>query len=149
MDLRKPVNQPVKKIKNKIDFLGGNEKKIVFLVYNENHKFLDDSQLTFLSGLILACNITLADIAVINLHYNKEVTYLDLFNEFQSQKILSFGVQPSRLDLPFSIPYFQVQAFQEIEYLFSPGLEELRVDLDKKKQLWISLQKIFNIRIKK
>ncbi len=129
----------------KIDFLGGNEKKIAFIVNNEYQKFLGDKELKFLSGLITACNITMADIAVVNFAQNKYVTYNDLSVQLASQKVLCFGINAANLDLPFTIPYFQVQVFQEVKYIFCPGLEELQKDNNSKKQLWASLQKNFNI----
>ncbi len=130
----------------RIDFLGGNEKNIAFVVHNEHHKFLSDTELKFLSGLINACNVTMADIAVVNFAHNKDVNYKDLLSQLACKKVLSFGVSAANIDLPFTIPDFQVQVFHEIQYIFCPGLELLQEDIDSKKQLWGSLQKIFKIK---
>ena len=128
-----------------IDFLGGNEKKITFLVSNKQQKFLNDNELKFLSGLISACNITMADIAIVNFARHKNVSYHDLLASLTSHKVLSFDVSAADIGLPFAIPYFQVQAFQDVSYIFCPGLEQLQEDIDSKKQLWASLQKIFKL----
>lgn len=128
-----------------IDFLGGNEKNIAFVVKNEQHKFLNDNELKFLSGLIDACNITMGDIAIVNFACHKDVTYKDLLSCLASQRVLCFGVSAADIDLPFAIPNFQIQVFEETQYIFCPGLEQLQEDLDSKKQLWTSLQKIFKI----
>ncbi len=128
-----------------IDFLGGNEKKIAFVVNNEEHKFLNDNELKFLSGLINACNITMGDIAIINFARHKDLKYNDLISRLALHKVLCFDVSAADIDLPFAIPYFQIQVFQEIQYIFCPALEQLQEDVDSKKQLWASLQKIFKI----
>lgn len=128
-----------------IDFLGGNEKNIVFVVKNGQHKFLNDSELKFLSGLIEACSITMGDIAIINFASHKDVTYKNLLSLLAPQRILCFGISSADIGLPFKIPYFQIQHFEETQYIFCPGLEQLQEDVDSKKQLWISLQKIFKI----
>ncbi len=130
---------------DEIEFLGGNEKNITFIVCNEQNKFLNDNELKFLSGLITACEITMGDISIVNLNHNKDVDYNILAAHLHSKKILCFGVSPAEIDLPFTIPYFQVQLFQEIQYIFCPGLVQLQNDIDSKKQLWASLQKIFKI----
>ena len=128
-----------------IDFLGGNEKNIAFVLKNEHHKFSNDNELKFLSGLIDACNIRMGDIAIVNFARHKDVTYKDLSSLLAPQRVLCFGVSATDIDLPFTIPYFQIQLFQEIQYIFCPGLEQLQEDVDSKKQLWNSLQKIFKI----
>ena len=128
-----------------IDFLGGNEKHIAFIINNEHHTYLNDNELKFLSGLINACNITMADISIVNFARNKHIRYNILSSSLASRKILCFGVSSSDIDLPFAIPYFQVQTFQEIQYIFCPHLEQLQEDIDSKKQLWVSLRKIFNL----
>ena len=132
-------------IKSKIEFLGGNEKNIAFIVKNEQHKFLNDNELKFLSGLIDACSITMGDIAIINFARHKDLKYNDLISRLASHKVLCFDVSAADIDLPFAIPYFQIQVFQEIQYIFCPALEQLQEDVDSKKQLWATLQKIFKI----
>lgn len=136
--LEKPVNDV------EIDFLGGNERKIVFIAKDAENKFLGDDQMKFVNDLLSACNLSMADIAFVNL-YNKNIKYRDLVSKFSSQKILIFGIIAQELDLPFTIPFFQVQAFHGQTFLICPSLDEIRQDKDLKKQLWLSLKKIFNL----
>ncbi len=141
----KSTSNPVINVKVPIDFMGGNSKNIVFIENNIENKFLSDNQLTFTLGLIKACNISLDDIAVVNFAHHKPISYIDLKNQLSCGKVLGFGVTPADLDLPFAIPFFQMQMFQQTDYLFCPSLDELQKDTDGKKQLWSSLQKIFKI----
>ena len=146
VDLQTKISRDARhKKETGIDFLGGNEKNIAFVLKNEQHKFLNDNELKFLSGLMDACNITMGDIAIVNFARYKDVKYNDLISRLDSHKVLCFGVSAADIDLPFLIPYFQVQIFQDIQYIFCPGLEKLQEEVDSKKQLWASLQKIFKI----
>ncbi len=129
----------------KINFLGSNEKKITFLINDRRNKFLADTQMKFLSDLLMACYLNMADIAIVNIHHNQKITYRELADQLHSGKILLFGVSAADLDLPFTIPFFQVQNFHEKIYMISPPLEEIQMDKELKKQLWLCLQKIFNL----
>jgi hypothetical protein len=43
-------------------------------------------------------------------------------------------------------PSFQIQSYQNQQYLWAPSLEELENDKAQKITLWNSLQKIFQIK---
>ena len=135
--------------KNEIDFLGGNEKNIIFLVNDSQSKFLADKDLALLSGLLTACQLTMADIALVNFFRNNTINYHELTNKFQSKRILTFEIPPSDIGLPFTIPFFQVQNFNGQSYLLSPALNQIQSNVELKKQLWESLQRIFTIQTKK
>jgi hypothetical protein len=135
--------------KNQIDFLGGNEKNIVFLVNDSQSKFLADKELAFLSGLLTACELTMADIALVNFFQNNAINYQELIDKLQSKKILIFDIPATDLGLPFTIPIFQIQNFGEQLYLLSPSLTQIQTSKELKKQLWECLQKIFKIHHKK
>lgn len=143
------ISKPAHNLSNEdnvlVDFLGGNLKNIAFIVNSAENKFLNDDQLTFILNLVKACNISLDDIAVVNFAHQNAITYLMLKNQLSCNKVLSFGVTPADLDLPFAIPFFQMQNFRETDYIFCPSLNELQEDTNAKKKLWASLQKIFNI----
>jgi hypothetical protein len=134
--------------KSKINFLGGNDKKIVFVGKDDKNTFLADDQMKFLNDLLNACDLTMADIAFLNFRKNT-FTYLDITEQLSPKKILIFGVTPQELDLPFEIPFFQVQNFHDQLYMISPSLEEIKLNKELKKRLWNCFQKIFNIQKQK
>lgn len=131
------------------DFLGGNKQHILFVAKDSENKFLADSQMKFLNDLLNACNLTMADIAFMNIYKKSDVSYRDLAKQISPKKVLLFGVDAQELDLPFEIPFFQIQNFQEQVYIVCPSLEELQLNKELKKQLWNCLQKVFNIQKKK
>ncbi|MEP6949064.1 MAG: hypothetical protein ABI863_07320 [Ginsengibacter sp.] len=133
----------------KINFLGGNEKKIIFLFNDHQNKFLADVQMKFLYDLLKACELTMGDIALVNYFHNNTITHRELMVQLQPRKILVFGITAGDLDLPFNIPFFQMQNFGEQAYMISPSIEEVQMNIELKKQLWACLQKFFNIRKQK
>ncbi|HSQ44143.1 MAG TPA: hypothetical protein VLM16_04050 [Ginsengibacter sp.] len=137
------------KKESKLSFLGGNEKKIIFIGKDNRNKFLGDDQMKFLNDLLNACHLTMADIAFLNYREKYAFTYNDLTEQLSPKKVLIFGVSSRELDLPFEIPFFQVQNFHEQIYLISPALEEIQLNKELKKQLWNCFQKIFNIQKQK
>lgn len=95
-----------------------------------------------LSNLITACKLSMEDIALVN-HFNATFNYHQLTDHFQSKKILMFGATTSELGLPFSIPFFQIQQFQQQLYITAPPLTDFLKNKDLKKHLWTCLQKLF------
>jgi hypothetical protein len=149
VDLKVDKANIVLKEEPEINFLGGNEKKIIFLFNDNQNKFLADIHMKFLNDVLTACQLTMADIALINIFHNTTITYRELMIQLHPKNILIFGVSTKDLDLPFTIPFFQIQNFQDQVYMISPSIEELQMNKELKKQLWVGLQKIFNSRIQK
>ena len=129
-------------IQNKIESLGGNKKNILIRASDSHNKFLPDEQMDLLSNLITACKLTMADIALVN-YYNCSFNYIQLLEHFQSKKILMFGIETSALQLPFTIPHFQIQPFQEQLFITAPPFGQFSNNKDLKKELWTCLQKLF------
>ena len=96
----------------------------------------------FLNDLLNACYLTMADIAFLNFRENNAFTYHDITEQLSPKKNLIFGVTAKELDLPFAIPFFQVQNFHNQVYMISPSLEEIQLNKELKKQLWNCFQKI-------
>ncbi len=128
---------------SKISCLGENEGNILFIVNDTQNKFIADNEMKLLSDLLTACKISMVDIALVNYNQHPKITYKELIEQFQSKKMLLFGVTASDLDLPFTIPFFQLQKFQEQLYMISPSLSDFINNVKLKKELWNSLKKIF------
>ena len=149
VDLKQDKERKGLKKESEFNFLGGNEKKIIFLSRDSQNKYLADPQMKFLNDLLAACQLTTADIAFVNFFQNNTITYRELISQLNPKKILLFGVTALELDLPFAIPFFQIQNFQEQVYMISPSLEELQMNKELKKQLWMCFQKLFNVQKQK
>ena len=122
--------------------MGSNNAQIIFLVNDRQHSYASDEAMDMLLKLLAACKLSMEDIALINC-FGQEVNYDSLTNQFRPKKTLLFGVDPAAINLPFMIPFFQVQRHNDQSYLFAPALEDFLSDTALKKKLWTSLQKIF------
>jgi hypothetical protein len=144
-------NVPIGKISSAeesstVRFLGNNQKQILFLVQVENCVFLPDQQLGFLTKILEACKINLADVAIVNLAGS--VTTLDQIKA-QLNPVIIIGFGPGSDLLGFNLPMFQIQTDKTFRYLFAPGLNQLNLDTDESKllksKLWVCLKTLFNI----
>lgn len=128
-----------------LPFLGSNKQNIIILINNPDISYLSNQQLNFLTGILAACKLNLADIAILNLHKRPAINYNTINDELSPRITLMFGVSPMSIGLPFDIPMFQVQQFNERTYMVAPTLQELGNNKELKRQLWVNLQQIFSI----
>jgi hypothetical protein len=126
-------------------YLGENQKNILIVVDYKDTVYLPDEELGFLTSMLTACNLGLADVAIINRHTNKETGYKEAITQFNSRIVFLFGVDPVAFGLPVDFPHYQVQAFANTTFLFTPSLEERKKDNLLKSKLWVCLRKIFGI----
>lgn len=135
----KPAPLPVWK------WLGENRKNVLIIVSYQNAVHLPDNDLVFLTGIIDACKLSLADVAVVNLNNHPEASYKELVAFFKTKIVLLFAVEPVSFGLPMSFPHFQIQPFAGSSFLFSPSLKELENDKVLKSKLWVCLKRLFNL----
>jgi hypothetical protein len=128
--------------KAEISSLGENQKNILFVVNSAQNKFLPDDEMDLLSNLISACKLSMADIALVN-YFNHSIDFSNLERHFKPEKILIFGITTSELKLPFTIPFFQIQSYNEQFYLTVPALKDFLHNIQLKKELWNCLKKLF------
>lgn len=128
-----------------ISFLGSNQKHITILVNDEKAIYLPDEALHFLMGILTACNLSMADIALVNLAKNPGLHYTLITDQLHAGKIFLFGLPDAAIALPLQFPHYQVQSFNNQVYLSSVSLSELQANKAEKQQLWACLKKIFSI----
>ena len=128
-----------------IMFLGSNLKKIALVVHDESSIYLADDALQFLLGILTACKLSMADIALINVSKNKQVSYNTITEQLKAEKIIMFGLTAENLSLPLQFPHYQVQHYNNQVYLSAASLTDLQKDKDEKMKLWNCLKNIFSI----
>ena len=138
----------VKKIPKKtpgIAFLGNNQKQITIIASDDTTIYLPDEELNFLMGILNACKLTMADVALVNMAKTDAVTYSEIEQELNTGTMLLFGVTPLQLGLPLQFPHYQVQKFNNLVYLAAPALTTIAADKVEKTKLWNCLKQIFSI----
>jgi len=123
--------------------LGNNGKHILIIVDSDEALYLEDDQLNFLLGILSACSLTMADVAILNIKKNSQVTYKTLATELRPEKLFLFGIKPVQIGLPLDFPNYQLQQFNHQVYLTAPTLSVLQDDKAEKIKLWNCLKQIF------
>ncbi len=132
----------------KIKYYGENGKNITIVVNQPGSKHLAKEDLTFLTNILQACQLSAADIAIVNIA-QQQVSYTALKEQLNVRQILLFQVEPSLIDLPFKIPPFQIQNYADCAIMLAPALSALNKPTHEgrllKTKLWNSLKQLFGI----
>lgn len=141
VELNSTIKEPAIANNATIPFLGKNERHILVVVKEADTAFLPDADLNLLIGILSACTLSLADIALVNFDKNAAINYNLLMKEFTPEMVLLFGINPGELQFPLHFPNFQLQQYNYQTYLSSPSLKVLNKNKEEKKKLWTCLQK--------
>ncbi len=125
--------------------LGNNQRNVLIVVKSSDAVYLPDNQLAFLTGILGACKLSLADVAIVNLANYSDVSYKELTTFFKSKITLLFDVEPAQFGLPISFPHYQIQPFANNSFLYSAPLNGLENDKIEKSKLWVCLKRLFNL----
>ena len=125
--------------------LGNNRRNILVLVESKVTLYLPDDELNFLMGILAACNLSMEDVAILNILKNNSATYKNITHELKSEKIFLFGVNPSQIELPLDFPNYQIQQYNNQVYLTAPALSQFQDNKVEKMKLWNCLKQIFSI----
>jgi hypothetical protein len=131
-----------------IRYLGNNRRNIALLVNSPGTPFLQDNQLAFLTKILAACHLTIADVAIVN-NAAAAITIAALRQQLQPKTILLFGLEPTSIRLPINFPVFKLQSYDDCMYLSAPALDQLVPDTEESKllksKLWVSLKTLFDV----
>jgi hypothetical protein len=132
----------------RIKFLGGNQKRIAFIVNCKTDVFLPDAQLDWLGKMLEACRLNLGDVAIVNIA-TKQFTITDIKQELFSNTVVLLGAEPAAIQLPLHFPHFNLQSHDGITFLATPPPDALNQQTAEakllKSKLWVSLQKLFKL----
>lgn len=128
-----------------LKYLGQNAKRIALLINNPSVPFLTDSEFSFLTSILTACKLSLADVALLNIYKTEPDAILVQLNKLNSDKVIMLGVDPLSTGLPINFPQFQLQLFDKRTYLYAPTLEDLEKDKTLKQRLWTCLKTMFEL----
>jgi len=129
-------------------YLGENKKQVTIVVNQSSVAFLTDDQFTLLTGVLKACKLNMADVSIVNLA-NSAKNFTQLHQTLNTRFLLLFDVATSAIDLPFSIPLYQLQSYDQCQILQATSLDTMLGDgtaaKDEKMKLWNGLRKMFSV----
>ena len=131
---------------NKKWFLGDNKKNIVILVNDNAAVFINEEWLETLTKLLNACKLNVGDVAVINF-LQHQITFNDLKQQLQPQYVLMFDVTTKNIELPFTMPHYQLQQHSGCNFITAPAITLSTNNTDEtirneKKKLWEKLKQL-------
>ncbi|AEW00953.1 hypothetical protein A4D02_13430 [Niastella koreensis] len=126
--------------------LGNNKQQISVVVNCPNDVYVPEADLQFLTKMLGACKLNMADVAIVN-YASAPVAIDRLKTQLQPKFLLLFGVEPGDIQLPISFPPFKEQPYAGTTYLFTPPLSQLNQETEEakllKRKLWDCLKRMF------
>ncbi|MFL5746632.1 MAG: hypothetical protein ACJ751_18290 [Niastella sp.] len=141
------ITQPVKQEEPEAyKTLGNNKQQITVVVNCPNDVYVPEADLQFLTKMLGACKLNMADVAIVN-YANAPITIDRLKTQLQPKSLLLLGVEPGDIQLPISFPPFKEQPYAGTTYLFTPPLSQLNQETEGakvlKRKLWDCLKRMF------
>jgi hypothetical protein len=131
-----------------ISFLGNNQKKVTLVLSDSLAVHVADESLQFLTAILAACKLNMGDVAIVNTA-NQHTNYTQIKTELQPTTIILFDISAASIALPFEVPQYQVQQYDNCNLLFAAPLQAMLLKNDaaklEKGKLWNALKKTFNI----
>jgi len=122
------------------DFLGENKQHILYLIEHDQCPYFSSPAQDAFIKTIQALGLTLADVAVLNIHSLSTPFRLEhVISFFKPAKLILAGPHPQSIKLPaFTL---NMQALhQGIKILYTHSFEEMLSDTQKKKAFWLSVK---------
>lgn len=115
-----------------------------------NHKVLlladeelDPSNLIFLEKILNAVNLNVDGVDLLNLHGVQDVDFAELVRGKYINHFITFGVPFERINLDIMMDRYAPVRFDGITFLMTDSLPTIEADVNLKKRLWNSLQRVF------
>ncbi len=125
---------------------GDNRKHIIFILNAEKEDSIPSEWKETLQKLMHACKLSMKDVALIE-YKGQPITESQLKMQLKPETVLLFGLDTLKIELPFSVPDYQIQPFDGCRFMTAP-LETLSTDnsaqvKQQKQLLWGKLKELF------
>ena len=117
------------------NYLGRNQKSFLVLVHYPETEFIDDAHLTALTNIIKRKDLSVDDIAIVNLAKQVNIAYNELLSFFKPSKLLVLGSKA----LPQGVPQLLLntpKSLGDVAGLYSFAFGEMMDNVEHKKAFW-------------
>lgn len=143
-----PPEKIVEPKMSKKNFLGNNQKNILVLVHDDEAVYIREEWLLLLTNMLTACKLNIGDVAILNLCH-QHYSFTELKSSLSPAYTIMFGVTTEDIGLPFIIPNYQIQHYNECTFVTAPSFQVLTANNDaakiEKSKLWLCLKQIFKV----
>jgi DNA polymerase III psi subunit len=115
----------------------------VIVFHHHESNSLPANQQTLLEAILNACKLNTTQVKIVGKAEINISPLSVLLENHQPKKIILFGVDPASIGLPIHFPVFQIQSYQQVQFLHAPSLPELDNDKQLKISLWQKLKQLF------
>ncbi|HNE93351.1 MAG TPA: hypothetical protein PLY81_04175 [Chitinophagaceae bacterium] len=140
--------EPEKSADVNILFLGENKKNIVILLKEEDAMHLKDDSFQFLSSILQACKLNMADVAIIN-YNNQSINLNKVTKQFAPKFVIIFGELPNTIKQDATIDFYTPININSAVWLKAAVLDEMKENSTnakvEKSKLWNCLKQIFKL----
>lgn len=136
-----PDLKPTEK-KSHMAFLGANQKNI--LIGIDVPKELKSTDEELLNNLMQACNITMDDVALVNMK-DQEMPLSAIFSQLKIKKAIFFGVPALAMDISLGEKEETILYCMDCTIVKTAPLAALHNNVNKKKALWGALKNMFDL----
>ncbi len=124
------------------NYLGNNNKSILILINDAEADVIKKDDLDFLLKILKVKELTLEDIAILNITKNTAVNFDSLKSYFGFNKVIMFGVDPKTIAFQNISPN-TISTYKDIPVFASWHLNLIRLDKEKKgKIMWKALKEL-------
>src|ERR1700752_2542018 len=83
-------------------YLGENKKQTLVVLRYPDTVHIPDKQLSFLTKLLAACNLSVADVAIINFEHYASIGFDKIMSHFNPTVVLLFDTKPAEFGMPMN-----------------------------------------------
>lgn len=123
------------------EYLGHNRRFILLLVHEPGEPAVSPATLESLNRILGGLNLTLEDVALLNLARYPDATFNTLKGFFACSKAVLFGIDPARLGLP-ALPSNEISALDRVKLLATFSFQEMNAQKQKKRIFWDEMKKL-------
>lgn len=124
---------------------GANKQKTIVIVNDKSQGVIKESNKAFLEKILSAAKLNLDDIAICN-NSVQPITIGDVSKQSPTERVILFGPGAFEVGVKDAqIPKYELKINNGVSILCCDNLELIQTDQNKKKALWLGLQRMFQL----
>lgn len=139
------INEPAKHNEQvpKAEFFGDNKKGVAIMVNYPDERWIYFKDKIILERILASIKLTFEDVALINTHFFKPESIDELSDTINVSKLIGFGINDQFLkEFKREEP---IKTSKIALFLMNSDLDEIAMNVDKKRILWNNIKVMFNI----